>query len=465
MEMRAVNLLVKPFQFVSYLELKCVKELNQHGVMRITGMIRKENQEEYMEMASQKLWVSVEAISENEEIRHFFSGILTGLWMKKEGQVYLMTIEVKTGSFLLDIKPHIRSFQEAGILYSEVINTCMKAAEGICSMQEKENEVTEQFILQYKETDWEFMKRLASYAGVVLIPEDGVSAKKLYWGCQKSDVIRKIQTDSYQTEQDYEWYEEKKVAETENLKWFDAVNYIFESREIYNLGETVQFNGMNLVVGKIESWLEGQELYHSYRLMTKAGGMLMPIYNNIHGISLKAMVLEVERTMVKIQIEEDENKAGCRNCWLDYATVYSTPDGTGWYCMPEVGDEVRMVIPDNNEGHAYVASSVHLGASGGRVNPDEKSWKNRQNKEILFTPSSIILRNNNGMSMELSDQEGIKIISDKDITVQSDKNIQIKSKGAGVNMSADGNIQMQQGAAMIQIKDDINIGGGKIYMN
>ena len=67
--------------------------------------------------------------------------------------------------------------------------------------------------------------------------------------------------------------------------------------------------------------------------------------------------------------------------------------------------------------------------------------------------------------MELSDQEGIRLISNKDIVVQSDGDVQIKSKGAGVNMAADGSILMQQGAAMVQIKDEIHIGGGKIYMN
>lgn len=124
-----------------------------------------------------------------------------------------------------------------------------------------------------------------------------------------------------------------------------------------------------------------------------------------------------------------------------------------------------MVLPDNNEEHAYVASSVHLGTAGGRANPNEKSWKNRQNKEIMFTPDSIILRNNNGILMELSDQEGIKIISNKDIIVQSDGDVKIKSNGAGVNVSVDGSILMQQGTAMVQIEDEINIGGGKIYMN
>ena len=73
-------------------------------------------------------------------------------------------------------------------------------------------------------------------------------------------------------------------------------------------------------------------------------------------------------TLVQVQFDEDENKEGCGRHWFDFATVYSTPDGAGWYCMPEVGDEVRVVFPDNYEEHAYVASSVHVGAAtGGRI--------------------------------------------------------------------------------------------------
>ena len=133
--------------------------------------------------------------------------------------------------------------------------------------------------------------------------------------------------------------------------------------------------------------------------------------------------------------------------------------------MPEVGDKVRLAVPDRVEGHAYVASSVHLGAAAGRSNPKEKSWKHPQNKEILFTPDAIIFRNNNGISLELSDKEGVKVMSDKDIIVQADQDIQMKSKNAGVNMAAETAIVMQQGAAKVEINQDINISGGKIYMN
>ena len=193
---------------------------------------------------------------------------------------------------------------------------------------------------------------------------------------------------------------------------------------------------------------------------------VIPLVHNskLAGISLKANVIAVDKTRVQVRIQKDENKECSERQWLDYATVYSTPDGTGWYCMPEIGDEIRVVFPDQEESHAYTAGAVHLGETDGRINPDEKSWKNKQKKEILFTPDSIILRNNQGLSIELSDQTGIKLESDKNIIVQADGDIQIKSHG-GVRMTADNNILMQQGAAKIQVGQTIDISGGKIYMN
>ena len=169
--------------------------------------------------------------------------------------------------------------------------------------------------------------------------------------------------------------------------------------------------------------------------------------------------------MVQVIIVEDENKGNRKRRWFDYATVYSSKDGTGWYCMPEIGDEVRVVFPDHNENNAYVASSVHTGTAGGRYNPDEKSWKNKQNKEILFTKEAIVIRNNQGLVLELSDTEGIKLVSDKDIMVRAAGDIQIDSQNAGIQMSAEHSIFMQQGAARIEMDDTIQVKGGKIYMN
>ena len=462
--MKAIKILVEPFEFLNYTKLECKKELNQHGVLRITGLIHQEKEREYMNLAAKETWVSVKVISENGEISHFFDGILTGLCVEKENQISVLSIEIKTGTFLLDIAPHIRSFQSSDFRYADLIHTCLEKSSGSCILLDKKNDQTHRFFLQYDETDWEFIKRIAACAGTVIIPEDAMAGRKFYFGYRDGMILDEIESDKYYMEQDYETYRTGAIAG--GLVAANVVSYILQTREIYRLGQGVYFKGRKFVIGKITSCLKGQELYHEYRLITKENGLLPLMYNQkLSGISLKANVTVVEKTMVQVLIQEDENKDKCESRWFDYATVYSTPDGAGWYCMPEVGDEVRLVFPDNNENNAYVASSVHVGASGGRSNPAYKSWKNRQNKEILFTPDSIVMTNNNGLLLELSDQNGIKMSSNKNITVHANGNIDIKSQNAGVHMYAENDILMKQGAAKIQIDDSININGGKIYMN
>lgn len=464
--MRAVRLVVEPYEFINYLKVECVKEINQHSILRITGMVEQQKGMEYMERAARETRVRVNVVSDEGEEKTFFDGVLTGLWIKKENQLHILTMEIRTGSYLLDIIPHNRSFQNRQELYLDVIRECLEASDGHFIMLDKQEMVINKFLLQYQETDWKFMKRLASYMGTVVIPEDETPGKKVYFGYRVKGDMKEILSDSYQVEQNYGGYEQKKAAGMVGITQRDMVSYIVRSREIYGLGEKVYFKGMQFVIGKIVSWLEGQELYHEYRLMTAKGGLLPAIYNHhLSGNSLKANITAVDKTMVQVQIQEDENKKNNQKTWFDYATVYSTPDGTGWYCMPEIGDAVRLVFPDQREENAYVASSIHVTASGGRDNPNEKSWKNKQNKEILFTPDAIRIRNNDGLSIELVDNEGIKIASDKDITMQANGNISLTSQSAGVRMSAGNSLLMQQGAAQLQMKDAINIGGGKIYLN
>ncbi len=464
--MRAEKLIVEPFDFINFVDINCVKELNRHGVFRAAGLIHREKEQEYMDLAGTETWVSVKAVLEDGEKKNYFEGVMTSLWIKKEGQASVLTIEAKTGSFLLDVKSHTRSFQDTDLLYSQVINACMEPAQGRVIMLDKKEERTGRFLFQYHETDWEFMKRLASYAGTVLIPEDATPGKKAYFGYRKNKISEEVEADSYEAEQDYGEYKRRAASGQEGLRIGDVAGCIVGTRDIYGLGEGVNFKGKSYVVGRVTGGLKGQELYHEYYLTAPRKGILPGFCNHsLAGVSVKAEVTAVERTMVQVRIEGDENSDGGRCRWFDYATVYSTPDGTGWYCMPEVGDTVRLVFPDEDENHAYAAGSIHVGTAGGRTNPEEKSWKNRQDKEVLFTPDSIILRNNKGLSLELSDEEGIKLCSDKDITMQAEGDIRITGQAGGVHMSAKGEILLQQGAAKLHMKDDIKITGGKIYMN
>lgn len=462
--MREIKIVIEPFEFISFLTINCVKELNEHGKIEVKGIISKDKAVEYQLMALKETWVSVKLFNENNEGTIFFNGILTKFQIEKENQVNILSLVVRTGSYLLDLIPHTRSYQKESFTYDEVIENCLTPDSGKCIMFDKQGMNINRFLMQYKETDWEFIKRLAGYAGIAVIAEDALSGKNVYFGYKKNVKQEIIDTDSYRMIQDYEEYQKRKNRHNTDITNSDLYLYEVKSREVYGLGETVIFQGKKLVIGKINSCLSGQELQHTYFLHTKAMGSQTEEDNkNIVGASLKANVVSVDKTKVMVKIQSDENKNNAGSRWFDFATVYSTPDGTGWYCMPEIGDEVRLVFPDKYEGDAYVSSCVHT-ENENRTNPDEKSWKNKQGKEVIFTPETLVLRNNKGMSIEISDLEGIKVVSDKKIILQAIDDISINSE-SGLQMAASEKMLLSQGGASIQMNDSITIAGGKIYMN
>ena len=455
---RIVQLRVEPFRFLNFTKWECVQELNEHGVMKISGLISEDDALSYYSMAANECWVRAIGFNEEGNETTLMHGVMTDFAIQSDKEVHHMTIEVRTGSFLLDRIPFLRSFQRDSLQYGEVFDACVGAEGGRFIMREHRSLPIHQLLVQYHETTWAFAKRLAYKLGLVLLPEPRRDGKRLYIGLDDSGGVQEIISNDFTMS--------VAAPEQEDLIWREGGIYQVRSREVYPLGQQVSFMGRGLRIGKVVSFLNREELWHEYTLYVPRPVFTSESLNDkVRGVSLLAMVTSVERDRVRVSIHDDVNKHLSGDRLFDYATVYSTPDGTGWYCMPEVGDEVRLVFPEADERRAYVASSVHLATRGGRVNPDHKSWRNRQNKEILFTPDSLVLRNNQGLSIELSDNNGISIISDTGISLQSDQGIQINSQNANITMAAGNNISMSQGTAAISMSDSIDISGGKINMN
>ena len=455
---RATKLMVEPFHFLNFTEWSCTQTFNEHGCLRITGLIAEENRMAYPDMMTKQTWACAKAEDEGGKEIILFQGVLTHLAIQSQHQFHTMTIEIKTGSFLLDQIPHTRTFHPDTTTYQSMIETCLEPANGEFIMREKIAEQTHQFTVSYRESEWKFIQRLAHRLGVVVLPETRTKGKRLLLGLNPKDRAEEIIADHYTMT--------RSPNDPDSLIRTEQGMYQIQTRDIYELGQAVHFQGRRLIISKIKSRLEGSELIHHYTLcsLKPAYDRRQP-YEQIKGIAMRARVINVARDQVQVSIHEDENNGQSGTRWFDYATVYSTPDGTGWFAQPEIGDEVRVLFPTADEADAYVASNVHLETRGGRTNPDHKSWKNKQQKEILFTPDSLTFTNNQGLSVELSDQKGIIINSNLGIFLQSDGQIQLNSQNAGITAYGDRNLTLKQGAASIHIQDDIDISGGKINMN
>lgn len=100
-----------------------------------------------------------------------FKGQLYDIEISKAMDRLDIKLEAVSHSFKLDTTLRNRSFQHVGQSYVEVIRQVIGGYPGADMIDEAfAKRATGRFILQYQETDWSFLQRLASHAGAVLVP-------------------------------------------------------------------------------------------------------------------------------------------------------------------------------------------------------------------------------------------------------------------------------------------------------
>lgn len=462
--MKDWKILVQPFELLDILTLEINKVINDHATVQIVGRIKEELEDEYVEMAQTGKWLIVSAFDPMDGETIVFKGIIDQISIQVENRERKITINGISASCQMDMKKQRQTFQDANMTYQSLLAQLDKHYDKcLAYMSIGRETLLSDLIVQYDETDWQFLKRLAGHFNSFLVPDykmgDGI---KFYFGLPnraKEDII----LDSYEMRKDLSEYRFKTAQDIQELRERDAIYYKFMSREIYELGSRITLNGRALIVAAIHSHYNHAQLEHHYTLKTESGLRQPKTYNALlTGASINGKVIDVQNDQVKVHTEIDSSQPVNQAKWFPYSTVYSSPDGAGWYCMPEIGDQVRLYFPDSIEENAFVSSSVHLLGADNRNDPDLKIWKTKYGKEMRFSPDSILITNNNGLSIELSDADGIKMSSDKSIEIVADQDVSITSTSAMVEISALKKAVISQKGASITIQKDVIFKGAKV---
>jgi len=451
--MRADLLEINGFDFIDIQEFYSELLPNKHGRAIIGGTISGSNKEEYLSSGG-KLTQIIAKTYEGKSIV-LFCGIITSCNIKSNGDVNYMTLGLMTQSILMDGKEHIRTFQNEGVNYRDIIDIIIEAYNNSAFiMTSGDDKKTHGFMCQYKETDWEYIKRLAFSANTVIYPDYSVEGVKFFIGfpSKQENCLRS------------EYYELGVDSGEGSLLDSGKVYYKIAVREHYDIGERLTFLDEKLAVVARVSRLEYREVINEYILM-KESDVKTKAYQNekLIGAALFAKVSQVENELVRVSIDDDENDSDDK-AFLNYATVYSSPEGGSWYCMPEVGDRVIVKFPDANEQNVYVQNAFHVGSAGGRDNPEIKFFKNKEGKEIRLSPESVLITDNNGSSIEIKDDKGISIKSNGMISIAAKTEVLIESSNAGISLTSPTSVQITQNGTQIEMNDGITHQGSKVYL-
>jgi len=492
--MKADRIEITPLAYtkITYCEIK--KAVNAHGEAVVKGYIEPEKEQEYLSRACRQTEISIEAIDEDGTRKVIYCGILKDLVIQHKNSVCEMELSAAPFTYLLDLNPVKRSFQIPSMTYQEVFGCVLGGyAGGNVLMNTGASAAIGEPIVQYQETDWEFALRLASHFHTVIIPSYVTSGPKLYLGLSGQGRGIQIAPVCYRAKKAVSEYLYKEQNQVNGIAEDDSLWYIVEDQELYEIGEEVVFQGKTYYIAQSDAKLDGHQLWNTYQLRTQNGFKVPKLYNErVIGASLDGKITAVNADVVRASLGTDA-KSG-EGKWFSFSTVYSSPDGSGWYCMPEPGDEIRLYFPTEKEKHAYVISAVHLpvaepdagetgkssngggsskavggnqiqtagtGKAGGnkspvakRSDPDYKTIRTTSGKMVELSPQGIVLDSGDGMRVELSDKKGISIVSHLGVTIETPELVNISSLEGKVEIMGAEGVDLKQGTGKIEVASD-----------
>lgn len=453
-----LNIKVEGVPYTKILSLHIQNAINGYGSAYIEGEIDSEKGNAYVQRLTSDTIVKITTTADGQP-PILFMGVVAGSSVSQETDYTLLKIQLLATAHKLNYKKKNQSFQNAADTYTKVIT---KALDGMADIQMNvSDKAIGSLIMRYNETSWEFAQRMASTFGAPISANVNTEKPLLTVGMPK-------------TGKTYNVSDAKLGFSSESQTSYGGT--VVTSAQYVYLGDKICVGNKTETVQEYESSLDYGILTTKICLMSKdnenkiaSGTNDSPVQRPITNVAASGkmftgVVQAVQKDKVQVHLTsiDAEYDAGGTH-WFPYSTAYSSSDGSGFYCMPAVGDTVRVFFPSDNEEDAFAASSVNVSPLD---DPLHKKWRSPAGKEILFTPEGLLIScKDDKIFIDLTDEEGVKICSEKDITINAQNNLTLYAKKT-LKMQAENKVLLSSGESYIDMsKDLIEMGANQVLIN
>jgi len=445
---------VNGYEIESVLKLDIDKKIWKHPTAYFEGHIHESLAETASDEISSKQQLIIKATDSTGTEKVIFNGIVEDICVDTCNDASKLIVSGIGHSAKLDVDRKIRTFQADHMTYKQVAGHLEEDMESAYLIPQAGDNPIGHMLVQYDETNWEYAKRLASEIGTVVVADSTLDFPNISIGVPKRNVQGVINSTAFKTGRDINFFLRHRHIGNRRVNEFHTQFYSVSDRAFYDLCDRIIFNGQELLASEANIKFVSGELIGTYRLMNENAFISTQYCNErIIGASITGVVKEVKDDLVRVDLLGDIDQI--EDKWFWYSTPYSSGDGTGWYFMPEIGDEIRLQFPTQEEHFGYVISSTHI-THGDRTNPEIKFIRTIRNQTITFYPDAIHIDDGQGSEIMMDKEKGILINTDKSLSMDVQENLHMSAQGK-ILVHGDEAVLLRQNDSVVKIEETIDM--------
>ena len=374
--------------------------------------------------------------------------------IKEEKGYRIADIQAVSGTILLEQKKSNRVFQKKVQTYMGIASAVTADTDHSACILPGSDMRTGGTLIQYQETDWRFLKRMASQLGLPLVPDTSYYYPRFYLGLPEGEKRELGEIISCDLCFDGRYYavSGKCLVDREDFICYDVV-----TRTSLSLGDRVTYEGRELLVSRKKTELAGGEVIFTYRL---AGNSYtwVPWEDNpdYTGMSFVGSIVGTQGEQVEVAFDIDKTAAGGNR--YGFAPV----TGNLMYCMPQKGTKTALYIGNGDEAQGIATGCIRTNGSTceGTGSPEKKSFRSEHGKGMDLYPQRMGLDGGETGKITFEDETGTTIESNGGLVLMAKEGIRLESM-TGIAMQGMSDIMAlySEGASSLCVNGSVDMLG------
>ncbi|MDE6914027.1 MAG: phage late control D family protein, partial [Lachnospiraceae bacterium] len=415
------------FNLLHILECRIHSKYGEHTKAEIKATVKSEEAKAAINnVAEKKIEILGKDIDSSIE-QVLFVGSIQCITIKEEGQYTTICLNAVSNTWKMDIKRRSRSFQNPELTYKKVAEAVAQEYEAavIWNIPDKK---LEQPLIQYKETDYQFLKRVVSHVQNDILTGDYSDKISIYAGLQNGTKRKTVDLgrNKYSI---IPFYTQKAGRKQQNR----VIGYRLEHMDYVRAGDLLQIEGSPFYVMEAKTVYIQGALECTCSVFPKKCFQVEKIpAQTLSGAVLNGRILKTRQETVKMHLDIDMEQPVSEAHEFPWEPI----TGNMLYCMPEIGTKAALYFdaPEESTGRVIYSIRENSDTCDGVSDHSNKYFTTDNRKRMYLKPYEMGLINLKGSNADISIKDGLclNVSTVNKLSVQADGKVELKGKNVKI---------------------------------